>query len=45
MWLVRVRDVLAMAVWVASLFGQTIVWREERFRLNKGKFVRLPSKV
>ena len=35
------RDVLAVAVWVVSFFGQTVVWRGERFRLNKGKLTRV----
>jgi len=41
MWLVPVRDVLAVAVWVVSFFGQTVVWRGERFRLNQGKLTRI----
>lgn len=40
MWLVPLRDCVAMAVWVVSFFGDTIVWRGERFRLRKGKLIR-----
>jgi ceramide glucosyltransferase len=39
--LVPVRDVLAMLVWLVSFFGETIVWRGERFRLQHGKLIRL----
>jgi len=36
-WLVPLRDVVGLAVWVASFFGDTVVWRGERFRLRDGK--------
>ncbi len=36
-WLIPMRDFVALAVWVASFFGNTIVWRGERFRLRGGK--------
>lgn len=38
-WLIPVRDVVAMAVWITSYLGHTIVWRGERFRLHKGKLL------
>ena len=31
------RDLIAMAVWVAGFAGNTIVWRGERFALKGGK--------
>jgi ceramide glucosyltransferase len=37
LWLVPVRDFVALAIWIASYFGNTVVWRGVRFRLNKGK--------
>jgi ceramide glucosyltransferase len=37
LWLLPLRDVVAMAVWVAGLAGNTIVWRGERFVLRNGK--------
>jgi ceramide glucosyltransferase len=35
-WLLPLRDAMSMAVWVASYFGRTVVWRGERFALKKG---------
>ncbi len=37
LWLVPVRDFVALAVWAVSYFGDSVVWRGTRFRLNKGK--------
>jgi ceramide glucosyltransferase len=36
LWLLPLRDVMSMAVWVASYFGKTVVWRGERFTLRNG---------
>ena len=37
LWLLPLRDVVAMGVWVAGFAGNTIVWRGERFVLKDGK--------
>ncbi len=37
LWLLPVRDLVAMGLWAAGLVGNTIVWRGERFRLKDGK--------
>jgi ceramide glucosyltransferase len=37
LWLLPVRDVIAMGLWVAGFAGNTIVWRGERFTLKDGK--------
>jgi ceramide glucosyltransferase len=37
LWLLPLRDVVAMAVWVAGFSGNTIVWRGERFLLKGGR--------
>jgi ceramide glucosyltransferase len=37
LWLLPLRDLVAMGVWVAGFAGNTIVWRGERFLLNGGK--------
>jgi ceramide glucosyltransferase len=37
LWLLPLRDLIAMAVWVAGFAGNTIVWRGERFALKGGK--------
>jgi len=31
------RDAMSMAMWIASYFGKTVVWRGERFLLRKGE--------
>ena len=41
-WLIPLRDLLAVGIWIASLSGHTVVWRGERFRLRKGKLSRIP---
>jgi ceramide glucosyltransferase len=37
LWLLPVRDVVAMGLWVAGFAGNTIVWRGQRFVLRGGK--------
>jgi ceramide glucosyltransferase len=37
LWLVPLRDFVALAVWIVSYCGDTVVWRGVRFRLKKGK--------
>jgi ceramide glucosyltransferase len=37
LWLLPLRDLIAMGIWVAGFAGNTIVWRGERFLLNGGK--------
>jgi len=41
LWLVPLRDLIAMGLWVAGLAGNTIVWRGERFALHDGKLAKL----
>ena len=36
LWLLPFRDVVAMGLWAAGFAGNTIVWRGERFILEKG---------
>lgn len=40
LWLVPLRDCVALALWLASFAGNSIVWRGERFRLDHGRLVR-----
>ncbi|MFZ1011140.1 MAG: bacteriohopanetetrol glucosamine biosynthesis glycosyltransferase HpnI [Candidatus Sulfotelmatobacter sp.] len=42
-WLLPLRDLAAVAIWVASLSGHTVMWRGDRFRLKGGKLTRIPS--
>ena len=41
LWLLPLRDVIAMALWVAAFAGDTIVWRGERFVLRNGRLQRI----
>ena len=40
LWLLPLRDVIAMFLWVTGFSGDTIVWRGERFTLKDGKLQR-----
>jgi ceramide glucosyltransferase len=42
-WLIPLRDLVAVAVWIASLGGSTVVWRGGRFRLKQGKLTRIKN--
>jgi len=39
LWLLPLRDLIAIGVWMASFFGQTVTWRDDRFRLKKGRLI------
>ncbi len=41
LWLLPLRDLIALATWVASYFGNRVEWRGLRFRLRDGKLERL----
>jgi ceramide glucosyltransferase len=43
LWLLPLRDLIAVGVWVASFFGHTIRWRGEEFNLNQGKLTRISA--
>ena len=40
-WLLPLRDLLAVFVWIASFAGHTVVWRGETFELKNGRLIRL----
>jgi len=40
-WLIPARDLIAAAIWIASLGGHTVTWRGDRFRLSNGKLTRI----
>jgi ceramide glucosyltransferase len=41
LWLLPLRDLIAVAIWVASFAGHTVTWRGDRFRLKKGRLTRV----
>jgi ceramide glucosyltransferase len=41
LWLLPIRDLIAVAVWIASFAGHTVVWRGDRFRLKNGRLIRI----
>jgi ceramide glucosyltransferase len=41
LWLVPMRDLVAVGVWMASLVGHTVNWRGDRFELKDGKLIRI----
>jgi ceramide glucosyltransferase len=41
LWLLLVRDLVAVALWVASFFGHTVTWRGDRFQLKNGRLIRI----
>ncbi len=41
LWLLPIRDLIAVAVWIASFAGHTVVWRGDRFELKKGRLTRI----
>ncbi|MBV8675400.1 MAG: bacteriohopanetetrol glucosamine biosynthesis glycosyltransferase HpnI [Acidobacteriaceae bacterium] len=41
LWLIPVRDLTGLAVWVWSFAGNTVTWRGETFRLEKGVLKRV----
>jgi ceramide glucosyltransferase len=43
LWLVPLRDLIAVGVWIASFTGHTVIWREERFKLKNGRLLPLRS--
>jgi ceramide glucosyltransferase len=38
---IPVRDLVALSVWILSFTGHEVRWRGDRFRLEKGKLVRI----
>jgi ceramide glucosyltransferase len=42
LWLIPLRDLVAVVVWIVSLGGHEVIWRGERFQLRNGKLSRIP---
>lgn len=41
LWLLPLRDLIAVGVWAASFSGHTVTWRGDRFELKHGRLTRL----
>jgi ceramide glucosyltransferase len=41
LWLIPLRDLVAVVVWIVSLGGHDVIWRGERFQLRNGKLSRI----
>ena len=39
--LLPIRDIIALAVWIASFAGHEVSWRGDRFKLQNGKLIRV----
>jgi len=40
-WLIPLRDLVAVVVWIVSSGGNTVTWRGDRFRLKDGRLTRI----
>jgi len=43
--LIPLRDLIAVGVWAASLAGDVVIWRGERFRLKNGRLIRIAEQA
>jgi len=41
LWLLPVRDLIAVYVWMVSLAGHRVTWRGDRFELQNGRLIRI----
>jgi len=41
LWLLPLRDLIAVGVWITSFWGHTVSWRGDRFALRKGRLTRI----
>jgi ceramide glucosyltransferase len=44
LWLLPVRDLVAVGVWIASFAGHTVTWRGDRFVLKNGRLIPIAPK-
>ena len=43
LWLIPLRDLIGVGVWIVSFAGHTVTWRGDRFELRNGRLTRIPS--
>jgi len=39
LWLLPLRDLIAVGVWIVSFWGHTVMWRGDEFELRKGRLI------
>jgi len=44
LWMLPVRDLIAVGVWIVSFAGHTITWRGDRFQLKDGRLIRMENR-
>lgn len=43
LWMLPVRDLIAVGIWLVSFAGHTVTWRGDRFRLKNGRLIRIEN--
>ena len=41
LWLLPLRDMIAVGIWIVSFAGHTVTWRGDRFKLKHGRLIRM----
>jgi ceramide glucosyltransferase len=41
LWLIPLRDLVALLVWIASFAGHRVAWRGDFFTLKDGRLIRI----
>ena len=44
LWMLPVRDLIAVGIWIVSFAGHTVTWRGDRFQLKNGRLMRIESR-
>ena len=42
-WMIPLRDLVAVVIWIVSLGGHSVTWRGDQFKLRDGKLTRVDS--
>jgi ceramide glucosyltransferase len=45
LWLLPIRDLFAVGIWIASFWGHVVTWRGDRFELRNGRLIRIPRRL
>jgi ceramide glucosyltransferase len=40
LWLIPLRDLIGVVIWIASFAGNTVMWRGDKFKLKDGRLIR-----